>query len=138
MSVSYRILPAQNLVHVSYTGQIDLASTLERMAECAADPAFRPWMRHLVDLAAVTGFDRDFVGFLELQAKAITMFPQQHDMLLLFHAPTRIGQDMAALARRTWEGLDRVIVRVVTRESEALTLLGLPGTRLADLDEPAG
>ena len=37
------------------------------------------------------------------------------------------------MARKSWEGLNSVIVLVQNRESDALALLGLPETSLAAL-----
>ncbi len=137
MPLRFRILPACNLVHVIYTGEARVAETLAGMADCAARPEFRPWMRQLIDLSAVSGFERNPVGYLALQARSIGTF-QTRDLLKLYYAPTPLGQQMAVMARRSWEGLDHVIVRVVTEETEVMSLLGLPGERLADLDASTG
>ena len=137
MPVSFRILPEHNLVLVTYTGIAGIAESIEKMAQCSQHPDFRPWMRHCVDMSAVTGHEHDFVGFFALQAKGIEMFPQTADMLLLFIAPTRIGQELANMARRTWEGLDRVSVQIAQDEAAALSMLGIPLERLAELGQAA-
>lgn len=138
MPVSFRILPEHNLVLVTYTGIASLAESMSKMAECAQHPDFRPWMRHCVDLSGVTDHEHDFVGFFALQAKAIEMFPHSMDMQLLFVAPSRIGQELANMARRSWEGLDRVSVQIAQDEDAALSMLGIAGQRLAELGHPAG
>jgi hypothetical protein len=59
--------------------------------------------------------------------------PQGHDQIFLFLAPTRIGQEMAQMVRRSWDGLAWAIVRIVEDEGQAMTLLGLREHRISDL-----
>lgn len=134
MPVSYRILPHRNLVLVTYTGVAGLRETIERTAECASHPDFRPTHRHLVDVSRITGYERDFPGFFAMQAKVMESYPPLgHDQLFLFLAPTRVAQEMAQMVRRSWDGLDWAIVRIVEDEGQALNLLGVAELSLAQL-----
>lgn len=137
MPVSFRILPHRALVLVTYTGMAGLQETIERTAECASHPDFRPTHRHLVDVSRITGYERDFPGFFAMQAKVMESYPPPlgHDQMFLFLAPTRAGQEMAQMVRRSWDGLDAIIVRIVEDEAQALALLGLRESCLADLVE---
>lgn len=134
MPVSFRILPQRALVLVTYTGVAGLQETIERTTECASHPDFDPAFRHLVDVSRITGYERDFPGFFAMQAKVMESYPPQaQDQLFLFLAPTRIGQEMAQMVRRSWDGLDWAIVRIVEDEGQAMTLLGLREHSISDL-----
>ena len=40
---------------------------------------------------------------------------------------------MASMARKSWDGLDQVLVRVVDSEDQALALLGLKHAAISEL-----
>ena len=63
--------------------------------------------------------------------------PKGSERLVIFYAPGKAGQEMAQLARKSWEGLNSVIILVQDDEAAALALLGIPQTRLATLLERA-
>ncbi|MDP2087431.1 MAG: hypothetical protein Q8K20_19735 [Gemmobacter sp.] len=134
MPVSYKILPKLDLVLVTFSGMVGLQETLLSAGECGRHPDFRPGMKHLFDLTDVTGHERDFPAYFAMQAKVLENLPPTGgDHLLMFLAPTRAGQDMAELVRRTWEGLPRAIVLVHETAAEALATLGLRERSLADV-----
>ena len=134
MPVSFKILPRRNLVLFRYSGMVTLQESGEIVAKAAAHPDHRAGMRQLCDLSAVTGVERDFPALLRMQARmAEDLHSRSGDLFVVFYAPTPIGQDMAQMARKSWEGLNSVIVLVQNRESDALALLGLPETSLAAL-----
>ena len=62
MPASFRILPERGLVYVQYSGFIRLADTQRLIQAYLAHPDRHPGQKQLVDLAAVTGFEQDFVG----------------------------------------------------------------------------
>lgn len=134
MPVTYRLVPSRNLVVVTFSGVAGLDETLQGARQTAQDPAFRPHMRHLVDLRAVTGWERDFPGFMALQARLMDVFrwrPAQ--ALVVTIAPHRPAKEMAGLVNRSWDGLDGPLLRIVTDEDQALALLGLREGSLAEL-----
>lgn len=134
MPVAFRILPQHDLVFVVFSGSVGIAETAESVAACARHPDFRPGMKHLFDLGAVTGVERDYPAYLALQAKAVeNLGAQPEDSLLVYHAPTAPGQQMAALVCRSWDGLPGTVVRVVENEEAACEVLGLRDRRFADL-----
>ncbi len=134
MPVSYKILPARNLVLFTYSGMVGIEESLQAVMEATAHPDHRDDMRQLCDLATVTGVERDFPALLKMQAKMLeSMHRAQSERLVLFFAPTRPGQELAQMARKSWEGLNSVLVRVLDSEAQALAILGLPERSFADL-----
>ena len=134
MSLTYTIIPESGLVYVRYVGTARLAETMEVFGRYAQDPAYRPGQKQLVDLSGITGYERDFLEMVKLQArKAETMSTNGAQSLAVYHAPTSVSLEMARLVGRSWEGLEKVVVRVAQSEDQALEMLGVPGARFADL-----
>jgi len=134
MALTFSILPHRNLIVARYQGFAGLAETIEQAGTCAAHPDFDPAMRHLVDLCDLTGYERDFPKYFAMQAKVMEQFllPGGGHMFV-YLAPTRVGQEMAQMVRRSWDGLDHIVVRIVEHEAEALAILGLRERKLADV-----
>jgi hypothetical protein len=135
MPVTFRILPQINLLHVAYAGCAGLAETVQLAADCAAHPDFRSSLRHLIDLGAVTDFERDVPGYFAMQARVIELFPVVGEgfqsLTMVVIAPPGPPRQMAEMVRRSWDGLDGAIVRIVEDEAAALSVLGLPADALA-------
>lgn len=144
MPVTFRILPRSSLIVATYTGFASIDETTVAAEACARDPAFSPHLRHLVDLRAVTGYERDFPRFLAMQARVMDSFRfQPNELMIVYLSPTPVAQAMAAMVNRSWDGLaEGPILRIVLTEDEALALLGLGATSLAavlaEADGPAG
>jgi hypothetical protein len=134
MPVHFKILPQRNLVVFTYFGQVAFQEVSDVVAAAARHPDHRMGMRQLCDVSRVTGVERDFPALMKMQARiAEDLHPEGREMLVLFYAPTPVGKDIAQMARRSWEGLNSVIVLVQEQESEALALFGLPETSLTAL-----
>ena len=134
MPVTFHILPKRQLILFYYKGLITLQESMDIVAEAASHPDYRPWLRQLCDLSAVTGVERDFPKLLKMQARILEdLDPGAEDLMVLFYAPTAPGQEMAHMAQKSWEGLNSVIVRIQDTEAAVLDLLGLPEQRLSDL-----
>lgn len=137
MAATFHILKQHHLALFTYSGFVTLAEAQAVVAACARHPDHQPWMRQLCDLSAVSGVERNFPELLKMQARFVeTMLPSGRDLLVMFYAPTKPGQDlarMARMARKSWEGLNAVIVLIQEAEAEALALLGLRETSLAAL-----
>jgi hypothetical protein len=134
MSLSFRILPDRGLVYVRYFGHVMIADSMTAFADYMRHPDSRPGQKHLVDLSAVTGFEKDFTRILELQALKTEHFVgQPMETLLAYYAPSAEAQQMAALVLRSWEGTDHIVARVLLTEAETLAVLGLSETRIDDL-----
>jgi hypothetical protein len=134
MPVAFRILPQHALVLVTYSGVAGLQETIERTVECARHPDFDLRLRHLVDVSGITGYERDFPDFFAMQARVMESYPPQgQDQIFVFLAPTRMGQEMAQMVRRSWDGLDWAIVRIIADEAQAMSLLGLREQSISEL-----
>ena len=139
MPVKFHILPQRNLILFTYSGMVGLQESMDAVSACARSAEYRPWMRQLCDLSLVTGVEKDFPKLLKMQAKfAEDLQDNGHDLIVLFYAPNKAGQELADMARRSWDGLNSVIVMVQTHEAEALALLGLRETRMDELMQVAG
>ena len=127
MPVTFKILPRRALVVFTYSGMVGLQESLDAIAACVGNPNYRSSMRQLCDLSAVTGVERDFPALLKMQAKMVeSLQPAESDLVVLFYAPSRAGQEMAQMARKSWEGLNSVLVLTQDNEAKALALLDLP------------
>ena len=134
MPVTFKIIPKRQLILFTYSGLVTLQESMDIVAQSARDPLHQPWQRHLCDLSAVTEVERDFLRLMQMQAKiAETFQPQAHDTIVLFYAPTKAGQMMAEMARKSWEGLNSVLVMVQHSEAQALAMLDLPEQNLQAL-----
>lgn len=139
MSVRVTLLPRRNLLVATYSGVAGLAETVAAAEAAARHPDFHPAMRHLVDVSAITDYERDFPGFFAMQARVMDSFaPEPHGLVIAFFAPSRVGQQMAELARRSWDGLDHAIIRIFDHEEAALDFLGLAEERIGALLELPG
>lgn len=137
MPVAFEILPSLNLVHVRYDGFADLASTAKAAEACSQHPDFQPDLPHYFDLSGATGFEHDFVGFFAMQAKLAEMYtPFGSELFVVFNAPDGPAREMAELARKSWDGVPQIVLRIVQTEAEALALLGLSPTALAEHISP--
>ncbi|WP_428925516.1 hypothetical protein [Marinibacterium sp. SX1] len=112
--------------------------TLTVFGEYMQHPDCRPGQKQLVDLEAITGFERDFTRLFEVQAKKVEVFASGGiETLLVYYAPTRIAREMSQLILRSWEPFDGVIPLIQDTEAGALALLGQPETSFAALLEQA-
>ena len=134
MPIAFHILPHRNLVVARYSGFAGLQETVQRAAECAAHPGFRPSMRQLVDLTEITGYEKDFPRYFAMQDTVMEQFfVPGLDHVFVYLAPTRPGQEMAQMVRRWWEGLDHLVLRIVEHEAEAMAIPGLKERSLAEV-----
>jgi hypothetical protein len=137
MPIEMRLLPEYALVLATYRGRAGLQETLEAMQTCAADPDFQPHFSHLIDLQQVTDYERDLTKFFQMQARAIDIFPvlshEGRPLSMVLIAPPGAPRGMAELVRRSWDGLNQILIIIQENEAQALSVLGLPHTTLADL-----
>ena len=134
MPVSFTILPQRNLAIFTYWGEVTLQESGDVVAAASAHPDHRPGMRQLCDLSRVTGVERNFPALLKIQAlMAESLVIKPMELVVVFFAPTRAGQELVQMARKSWEGLNSVIVLWQEDETDALALLGLPEKSLAAL-----
>ncbi|WP_298494339.1 hypothetical protein [uncultured Maritimibacter sp.] len=136
MPGSYRILPRQGIVYVEYHGNASIDDARALLDHYVADPDRRPGQRQLIDLSRVTSWERDFVGLMKYQAESIArIFAPQGTMMMVLYASTPPGVELAQTFVRAWSDIQGVVVTLQTTESEALSVLGQPETRIIDLLE---
>lgn len=134
MPVDYTILDQHGLVLVTYEGTVRAEDTLTTFARYARDPGFRPGQKQLVDLSRVHTVEADFPALMAMQArKADTFMAAGTQTLMVYHAPTSVGQRLGHQIARSWEPFEAVVVRIAETEAEALAILGLRESRLAEL-----
>ncbi|SHJ12388.1 hypothetical protein [Wenxinia saemankumensis] len=140
MPLDYAFLPDLNLVHVRFAGHVTIAETMEGFRRFAADPALRPGVRQLVDFRQVRSYEKDPPAFMQMQARILEHHADLDPapdapahMHIVFLAPAPIHQQMAALAKRSWEGLGMMSISVAGTPEEALAILDLPERAAASL-----
>jgi hypothetical protein len=134
MPVTYKVLPERNLIVFNYWGDLTPAEAQAAVVEAMQHPMAKSTMRHLCDVSRVTAIERDHVGMMKMQSRIIESLElNSQDVMVVFYAPTKTGLQIAQMARKSWEGLDRAIVLVQQTEAGALALLGLPDHSLDDL-----
>ncbi|MEL6958546.1 MAG: hypothetical protein AAGL89_06290 [Pseudomonadota bacterium] len=134
MPVNFRIFSEPALVYVRYDGYAWLQETIDASQACAADPRFRPTLPHLFDFSGVTGYEMDFGRFFKLQADLLEMYvPLDSEMLAAIHAPNRVAQEMAKLAKNFWDPVPGAVLRVMEDFDIALDFLGVSQTQFQRL-----
>lgn len=134
MPISVQILPELSLVYGRHSGHVSIDETLATVRQTAANPAFQPGFRHLLDLSEVTSYERDYVRFFDMQAQfADTYFEEGVDIVFVFLAPTKQGVEMGMMAQKSWAGVTRAVISIVDTKEAALDILGLSGHDLSRL-----
>jgi hypothetical protein len=138
MPVSFKIFRDRGLVYVKYEGFALLDESARTFAAYAAHPEFRPGQKQLVDLAGVTGIEKDYVKLFALQARKADVFlGSGAQTLLVYYAPTPVSFAMAESVLRSWEPSGAVIPLVQQDEAEALEILGQPERSFEELLQAA-
>ena len=134
MPTVLEILPDRGIVYMRQSGHLMVADSQKALADYARHPQARPGQQCLVDFSGVTSIERDWTKVMALQAEvAETMLPRTQEMLLIFYAPTPLTLELASVIVNSWDGVPDILPRIAQREDEALAILGLPETRIADL-----
>ena len=134
MPLSFRILPERGLVVVRYSGFALIDDTVSATARYVVDPHYAPGQKQLVDMTALTGYEKDYVRFMEMQASKAERFSDAGvQTLVVYVAPTPVSQEVAGLFLRSWDDVPAVVPMIQRTEAEALTLLGQPERSLDDL-----
>ncbi len=134
MSVSFKILSSLGVVYVRYEGHAKMLETMTAFGEYAQHPDFRPGQKQLVDLTHLTGWDEDYVELMQAQAKKAEAFTGNNaQTLIVYLAPTAVGQKLARIALRSWEPFPAVVPMVQESEQPALSILGIPYNSIPEL-----
>jgi hypothetical protein len=134
MPVTYRILRQLSLIYVRFDGYVGTEETIAAMQACGAHPDFRPEHRTIVDFSHATGYDRDWMGLMRMQAVAASsLYSTRVVPTLLYWAPTPIGQIMAQAALRSWEGVTAINARILTERDQVIAVLGVHPDKITTL-----
>lgn len=125
MPVDFQILPDRGLVVIWFSGFVTLNDIHEASVAYVEHPDYCAGQKQLVDMASITGYDIDSVGFMEMQANKAKRLGLAHiQSLVVYIAPTPISQEVSAMFIRTWDGVDAVVPMSQTSQARALALLG--------------
>ena len=134
MPVNYTILKDHGLVFVKYQGVMRIEETMETFGRYAQDPDCRPGQKQFVDLSEITEIEQDFPKLMEIQAKKAEVFMAEGaQTIMVYYAPTELGQRLGNIILRSWEPFDSVVALVIDSEEEALAVLGLRETSIEEL-----
>ena len=125
MPVEFKILPERGLVVVRYSGHAAVEDTLIATKAYISHPEYSAGQKQLVDMSGITSFERNHVQFMKMQAeKAERLANSGLQSLVVYFAPTAVGQDLSAMFIRSWRDVDAVVPLVQHSEADALALLG--------------
>lgn len=125
MPVSFHILADRGLVVVRYSGFAAIDDTLEATKDYVAHPDYAPGQRQLVDLSAITGYEKDYARFIMMQAAKAGRFTQSGTQtLVVYSAATPIALELATLFIKSWDDVHAVVPMIQYTQSDALALLG--------------
>ena len=127
MTVNFCIIPERGLVVVRYSDFAAIDDTMAASKAYLAYPDYAAGQKQLVDFTNITGYEKDYVRFMNLQAaKAEQLGGAGEQWLVVYVAPTPLAQDVSAMFIRSWADVFEVVVLVQHSEAEALALLGQP------------
>ena len=139
MPLTFRIFPDRGLVVVRYSGFATIDETMTATRDYVSSPDYAAGQKQLVDLSRVTGYEKDYVRFMEMQASKAERFASSGvQSLVVYIAPTPISQEVSSLFIRSWDDVHAVVPLVQHSEAEALALLGQPETSIDMLLAPVG
>ncbi len=139
MPLTYRIFADRGLVVVLYFGFSTIDELMAASQAYVADPDYAPGQKQLVDLTHVTGFEKDYVRFMEMQAaKADRLAGTGVQSLAVYVAPTPVAREVASLFTRSWAEVPSVVTMMQHTEAEALALLGQPEKSIDEMLRATG
>ncbi|MCB1467503.1 MAG: hypothetical protein KDK08_10275 [Rhizobiaceae bacterium] len=136
MPVTFRFLPEHFLIYFRIEGWIEIQEAVRAATELRAAPAYRKGMRQLVDLSALTGWERNFTAIMKEHANQVDVLddPQRPSLIVLL-APHEEASSLAQAIRTPWERSQRAVMVTVDSEVEALTVLGIDAPSVAAVIE---
>ncbi|MDO6592159.1 hypothetical protein DS901_00025 [Loktanella sp. D2R18] len=127
MPVEFNILPKRGLVVVRYSGYATVNDTLAATEAYVSHPEYVAGQKQLVNMTEVTGFEKNYVQFMGMQAqKTERLVRSDLQSLVAYIAPTDTSRALSAMFVRSWIDIGSVVPLVQDSESEALALLGQP------------
>ena len=134
MPVDFKIFPKRGLVVVQYSGFATVNDTLTATEAYVSHPDYVAGQKQLVNMTEVTGFEKDYVRFMDMQArKTERLVRSDLQSIVVYIAPTAISRELSAMFVRSWIDIGSVVPLVQDSEAEALALLGQPEESLDTL-----
>ena len=127
MPVEFTIFPKRGLVVVRYFGYVAINDTLIATETYVSHPDYVAGQKQLVNMTEVTGFEKDYVQFMSMQARLTERLVRSDlQSLVVYIAPTNISRELSALFVRSWIDVGTVVPLVQDSEADGLALLGQP------------
>lgn len=127
MPVEFTIFPQRGLVVVRYFGYVAINDTLIATETYVSDPDYVAGQKQLVNMTEVTGFEKDYVQFMGMQARLTERLIRSNlQSLVVYIAPTNISRELSAVFVRSWIDVGTVVPLVQDSEADGLALLGQP------------
>ncbi len=130
----FSILKDRGIVIFHSSGFFTVAEGRNVLDAYRAHPDFDVAHKHLLDLARVSSYEHAYLDMVALQARIVDIVvPEGHETLLVMYAPTKVARELAALIRKSWEGVSHVIPVIAETESDALDLLAQPERNIGEM-----
>jgi hypothetical protein len=127
MPVRFHIFPERGLVVVRYSGFATINDTMAATKAYLAHPDYSAGQKQLVDMTQITGYEKDYVRFMNMQAaKAGRLATAGVQSLVVYIANTPESLDVSTMFIRSWIDVDAVVPMLQHTEADALTILGQP------------
>jgi hypothetical protein len=127
MPVRFHIFPERGLVVVRYSGFATINDTMAATKAYLAHPDYSAGQKQLVDMTQITGYEKDYVRFMNMQAaKAGRLATAGVQSLVVYIANTPESLDVSSMFIRSWTDVDAVVPMLQHTEADALTILGQP------------
>ena len=133
MPVSYRILVDLGLVYVRYTGTVSVSERSALFKDYLQHPDCRPGQKHFVDLSQITDVKTDHAAGMRFQALKAEYYIGPVQTMVVYFAPTLMGQTLAEFAIRSWDNHSGLVARVFDTQSAALNFLGVTSKEFEQL-----
>ncbi|MDB2369122.1 hypothetical protein N9V68_00855 [Octadecabacter sp.] len=134
MPYSSKIFPDIGLVYVRYWGVANIETTQASILACASDPEFRPDMRHFFDVSGVTRVNADVAEVMKMQAKLAEVYRALNiDYFAVFLAPDGPPRQMAEMARKSWDAMPYMTMRILDTYDAVVEVLQLNPADIARL-----
>lgn len=134
MPVSFRILKSLGLVYTRYKGFTRMSDCGEMFQSYTRHRDFELGQKQLIDLSGMTGWDKDYVQMMQIQAQKTDVFMDSRaQILIVFYAPSDLSRHAAQLGMHTWDACQSVVPIVQETQANALAILGLPYPNFDDM-----
>jgi len=125
--LAFDIIPVRGLVVVRYSGFATIEDTVAASRAYVAHPDYVAGQKQLIDLSAITDYEKDYVRFMEMQAQKVDRFAQTGmQTIVAFVAHTAISREVAMMFLRSWDDVETVVPVLQNNEAKALAILGQP------------